>query len=301
LVFFLDYKSGSTTFGLASTVPGIFIEDEPVLINQPGMDFQGIADMETSSISAAVAASLSGCCNKTSSEESFKSISTVSSLISPESSELMDVNLPTAYKDKRLFFHVYSNETYGACHTAHDLVKSLIAAINESLPTGLFSFHDIFKIRHESDYLFYLTEFLVGNYIPEKPEMVVVGLLENLKYFVNFVKETYLEQRLRHHHSVEYFINMLKKEELSRRHELIEIMENKNFPTKGMVLFNISTHFYLLLIQEILSLKDLTTCEESMSFIKEVTNLLKSCAEFCLRFFNIHWKARLEDISYVSL
>jgi len=142
---------------------------------------------------------------------------------------------------------------------------------------------------------------LILDYIQEKPELVVVNLLASLKHFVNFVKDTYLKQRPMRQYSIDYFIHLLQKEETKLKLELLKIIQHNSFPNKGMFLFIIAAHFYVLLIQEILSLKDLPDCQESKSFISEVTHLLKSCAEFVLRSFNAHWKARLEGISYVSI
>ncbi|KAF6025902.1 hypothetical protein EB796_015785 [Bugula neritina] len=73
------------------------------------------------------------------------------------------------------------------------------------------------------------------------------------------------------------------------------------FPKNDVLLFIIATHFYVLLIKEILPFEDRLDGSEPKSFINEVTKFLKSCAEFVLRSFNAHWRATLEGISYVSI
>ncbi|KAF6040925.1 hypothetical protein EB796_000766 [Bugula neritina] len=226
------------------------------------------------------------------------------SIVSSESSSLSDLSDPNPavdFKAKKLFFQVYSSEAPDGSETAHSVIRSLISAASGSSSTTLSIFEAIFKSTRGSDYLFYVTEILAKDCIPDKPEAVLVDLLTNLNNFVHFVKEEYLEKVKTHEYSVEHFTTLLKMQEERRRVELKGIVQSNSFPKKGMLLFNIATHFYLLLVQEIVSLKDLPDCEESRSFIKEVTDLLKSCAEFVLRSFNTHWKARLEGISYVSI
>jgi len=270
------------------------------------------AEMDSKSKSEIKIIPLSAVADHKASSESHPDCSSAStsidaggSLVTAEGSKLVDPanddNLPCAYKYKRFFYHLYQRDSYVLDCSAYDLVQNLIAAVNENTPTTLTTFHDVFKDQSKLGYLYYVKETLINDYFPDKPEGVLIELFNNLKDFMYFVKETYLELRAILKFSVEHFMDMLKKEEVSRRTELIKIIQNTSFPKKGMLLFNVAAHFYLLLVQEIVSLKDLPDCEESKSFIKEVTDLLKSCAEFVLRYFNTHWKARLEGISYVSI
>ncbi|KAF6025914.1 hypothetical protein EB796_015777 [Bugula neritina] len=290
-------------FSAAPTIPGV-TEDEPV-VDDTEMDSEHVADIERNPVAAAVTVHKVTTESGSGRSSAGTSIGTAGSLMGSDCAEPMDASdiaLPNAYEEKRLFFRVYSNETLRPCYTAHNLVESLIGGVSVNLPAPLVSLHGLFDTQRESDYLFYVTELLALDYIQERPEPVVIDLLTSLQFFVIFIQQAYLSRKFNMQYSVEHLISMLKDEESLRRIELIKIMQDATtFPKNGMLLFIIATHFYVLLIQEILSLRDLPDCQESKCFISEVTNLLKSCAEFVLRYFNKHWKARLEGISYVSI
>lgn len=250
-----------------------------------------------------IAGSSFGFSNITTPEATFTSIGTVSSLKSLENSELLnlsDASFPTAYKDQKFLFHVHSDDrAYDLSQTPHGVVKNLLVAINTNSSSTLSAFDNIFRTQPLSDPLFYVKDHLIGFYVPEKPEAVVVDLLASLESSVLFMKQYYFKKRKLHGNPIEGLVSMLKRHEEKRRLELIEMMQDEFFPKNGVLLFIIATHFYLLLIQELLSLKDLK--KELENFLPEVIKVLKLCAEFILGFFSTQWTARVEGISHVSL
>ncbi|KAF6017894.1 hypothetical protein EB796_023805 [Bugula neritina] len=168
------------------------------------------AEMDSKSKSEIKIIPLSAVADHKASSESHPDCSSAStsidaggSLVTAEGSKLVDPanddNLPCAYKYKRFFYHLYQRDSYVLDCSAYDLVQNLIAAVNENTPTTLTTFHDVFKDQSKLD----------------KPEGVLIELFNNLKDFMYFVKETYLELRAILKFSVEHFMDMLKKEELS--------------------------------------------------------------------------------------
>jgi len=233
----------------------------------------------------------SGCIMPTTTNETLASTSSDSSCKVAKFTNTIASIMPNAYKYKRLLFYVYQDETYGPSHTAHDLVKSLIAAVNSS--AALSTFDKIFIKMQESDsYLFYVRELLDWTHDNE-------SLFASLESFVDFIRGPYLNMAVLT--PILYFDTWQTKEVIFRL-RLTGVMQKYNaFPKNDVLLFIIATHFYVLLIKEILPFEDRLDGSEPKSFINEVTKFLKSCAEFVLRSFNAHWRATLEGISYVSI